>query len=498
MTGPRSAEYLRGLVRELCQLRHETGWVEFKHNNADPQEIGEYLSALANSAALAGKAQGYLVWGVQDGSHDIVGTTFDPGSARRGGQELESWLLQLLNPKLHFRFHHIEMDGLPVVLLEVERAFRHPVQFQGEAFLRVGSYKKPLRGFPEHERTLWRVLERTPFEDGLAAEQVSAEDVLRLLDYPAYFTLLNLPLPTGRDGVLAALAEDDLIVRCEAGGWNITNLGALVLARHLPDFPTVRRKALRVVKYKGTGKMFTEREFSDERGYAAGFEEAVRLLNSLLPSNEVIGQALRQSVPMFLALAVREVVASALIHQDLFVNGAGPMVEIFDNRIEVTNPGELLVDTQRFVDTPPKSRNEKLASLMRRFNICEERGSGIDKVVFQVEVYQLPAPLFEVPEGFTQTVLFAHRPLSHMSKADRVRACYLHACLKYVMREPMTNATLRERLGISDKNSATASRILAEAVGEGVIVIEDREVGAKVRRYLPSWAGSQQGGNEVV
>ena len=102
---------------------------------------------------------------------------------------------------------------------------------------------------------------------------------------------------------------------------------------------------------------------------------------------------------MFPELAVRELVANALIHQDFFVTGAGPMVEIFDDRIEITNPGEPLVDTQRFVDTPPRSRNEALASLMRRFRICEERGSGIDKVVLQVELFQLPAPLFETPGG---------------------------------------------------------------------------------------------------
>ena len=70
------------------------------------------------------------------------------------------------------------------------------------------------------------------------------------------------------------------------------------------------------------------------------------------------------------------------------------------------------MDTQRFVDTPPKSRNDGIASLMRRFRICEERGSGIDKVITQIELFQLPAPIFEVPEGFTRTVLFAHRPLS--------------------------------------------------------------------------------------
>ena len=499
MSAERSPEYLRGLVRELVKLPRETEWVEFKHNKAEPEEIGEYISALSNSAALTGKAHGYLLWGVVDEGHAILGTTFSPAGAKKGNQELESWLLQLLTPKLNFHFYPVVMeDGQPVVVLEIERAFRHPVQFQGHEFIRIGSVKKPLKSFPERERALWRMLERTPFEDGLAAERQSAEEVLRLLDYPAYFSLLNLPLPTNRDGILASLADDDLIVPCEAGGWNITNLGAILLAKNLGDFPTVQRKALRVVKYHGNGRMLTERELPEPRGYAASFEEIIRLLNSILPSNEVMGQALRQTVPMFPELTVREVVANALIHQDFFVTGAGPMVEIFDNRIEVTNPGAPLVDTQRFVDTPPKSRNEKLASLMRRFNICEERGTGIDKVVSQVELFQLPAPLFEAPDGSTRVVLFAHRPLAQMDRADRVRACYLHACLRYVMREPMTNATLRTRLGISDKNAATASRILGEAVEAGFIVIEDKEVGAKVRRYLPFWAIPRDTGSGLV
>ena len=180
--------------------------------------------------------------------------------------------------------------------------------------------------------------------------------------------------------------------------------------------------------------------------------------------------------------------ANALIHQDFFVTGAGPTVEIFDDRIEITNPGEPLVDTQRFVDTPPRSRNEAVASLMRRFRICEERGSGIDKVVFQVELFQLPAPLFERPEGFTRTVLFAHKPLSAMGKPDRIRACYLHACLCYVMRQPMTNASLRERFGIASTNKAMASRLLREALGAGMIRLVNEEVGHKSRSYVPFWA----------
>jgi predicted HTH transcriptional regulator len=123
---------------------------------------------------------------------------------------------------------------------------------------------------------------------------------------------------------------------------------------------------------------------------------------------------------MFPELAVRELVANALIHQDLTIVGAGPTVEIFADRIEITNPGAPLVDVNRFIDSPPISRNEALASLMRRFGVCEERGSGIDKVVEQVEAYQLPAPLFEVTNDFPRTVLFAHQPLSRMDRDDRV------------------------------------------------------------------------------
>jgi predicted HTH transcriptional regulator len=497
MTSDRPAAYLVSLAYELCALPRETEWVEFKVNDAEPQAIGEYISALANAAALVGKAFAYLVWGVRDQDHAVVGTSFDPHAARVGNEELESWLLRLLEPKIDFRFFHAVAEGRPLVLLEIHRAARHPVAFQGQEFIRVGSYKKKLKDFPEKERALWRIFDHTPFEDGIAAERTNADHVLRLLDYPAYFDLLERPLPANRDGILAALAEDRLIRRSDAGGWDIMNLGTVLFAKRLDAFHPLRRKAMRVVQYRGTGRTETLREQAGGKGYACGFEGLIGYINGLLPANEVIGEALRKSVPMFPELAVRELVANALIHQDFFVTGAGPMVEIFDDRVEITNPGEPLVDTQRFVDTPPRSRNETLASLMRRFRICEERGSGIDKVVFQVELFQLPAPLFEKPEGFTRTVLFAHKPLSAMDRAERVRACYLHACLRYVMRQPMTNTSVRERFGIAEKNASVASRLLNEAIEAGRIVVEDPVVGTRARSYLPFWAvpGRRQEGN---
>ncbi|MEI7903171.1 MAG: ATP-binding protein [bacterium] len=487
MTTNRSAEYLASLVHELRKLPHETEWVEFKVNNTDPQEIGQYLSALANAAALNGKAFAYLVWGVEDQTHAIAGTNFAPGATRKGNEPLDTWLLRLLTPKIHFRFHELTVDGMPVVLLEIGRAFRHPVRFQGEEFIRIGAVKKPLKEAPDRERTLWRIFDQTPFEDLIAVERASADEVLRLLDYPAYFDLLERPLPTNQDGIIKALTDDGLIHLCEAGGWNITNLGAILFAKRLGDFRSLRRKTMRVIQYRGTGRTDTLKEQESGKGYAGGFEGILGYINGLLPANEVIGQALRRSLPLFPELAVRELVANALIHQDFTVTGAGPMVEIFDDRIEITNPGEPLVDPLRFVDTPPKSRNEALTSMMRRFRICEERGSGIDKVIAQVELFQLPAPLFEVPDGFTRSVLFAHKPLAAMDKADRIRAVYLHACLRYVNRQSMTNSSLRERFGIEPANRAMASRLFREALEAGVVRLVNADVADKLRAYVPFW-----------
>ena len=489
MTGhDRSPEYLTGLVRELVQLPSEAEWVEFKRGNDEPREIGEYISALSNSAALLGKPSAYIVWGVEDSSHEIVGTTFNARTAKVGNEQLENWLLRLLDPKIDFRFFDLTVDGKVVTLLEIDRAFRHPVRFQGQEFIRIGSYKKNLKDFPEKERELWRALDRAPFETGPAAGELTTDEVLRLVDYPAYFDLMKRPLPPAATGILAALETDELVRANDAGYWEITNVGAMLFAKRLDDFPRLRRKAVRVIQYRGGSRLETIKEQEGTKGYASGFAGLVAYINDLLPANEVIEQALRTTVRMYPELAVRELVANALIHQDFFVTGAGPTVEIFDDRMEITNPGVPLVSTERFLDTPPKSRNEVLAALMRRMGICEERGSGIDKIVSQTELFQLPAPIFEVAGESTRSVLFAHRPLVEMGKEDRIRACYLHACLKYVNRSYLTNTSVRERFGIQQQNIAYASRLIKEAVEAGSIVPFDPGAAPKLMKYVPWWA----------
>ncbi len=170
MTIVRSNEYLMSVINELRKLPGETEWVEFKGNNSKPEEIGEYLSAIANSAALLGEVNGYVIWGVDNDTHDIVGTKFSPEGMKVGNEVLENWLTHLLSPKINFRFYTLCIDKLNVVLLEIGAAFRHPVQFRNQEYIRIGSYRQKLKEHPEKERELWRAFDQFPFEKEIAAD----------------------------------------------------------------------------------------------------------------------------------------------------------------------------------------------------------------------------------------------------------------------------------------------------------------------------------------
>ena len=487
MIPERNHEYLADLVHKLRRLPNEPEWVEFKVNQAtEPQLIGEYISALANGAALNEEAAAYMLWGIENVSHAVVGTEFKPDTVKQGNAPLEHWLRHGLTPRIDFRFHETVIDGKRVVILEIEPTTQQPVAFYGKELIRIGDVKTELRNHPEKERALWQLSNRTIFEDGAAAERLNGDQVLDKLNCAAYFELLEKPMPESINSILYDLEQDRLISPCAAGGWNITNLGAILFAKRIGDFRQLERKAIRVIQYQGTGRTESVGERPSSWGYAAGFANLLKYINGKI-SSETIGQGLRRTLPMVPEVAVRELVANALIHQDFSVSGAGPMVEIFDARIEITNPGAPLVDTQRFLGNPPISRNETLAALMRRIGICEERGSGIEKAVSAVEEANLPAPLFESYDGFTRAVLFAHKDLSEMDRDERVRACYLHACLCFRLRQPMNNASLRERFGIASDH-VRASRLLRESVEDGLIVVRDPDVGNRFRTYLPFWA----------
>lgn len=482
---------LVALLLQLSALPKETEWVEFKHNLYDPGEIGEQISALANSATLKRQPAGYIVWGVEDSTHRLIGTTFNPIHAKVGNEELENWLLCQLSPRVNIALYSFTYEGMKFSLIAVPAALRPPpVRFRSFAYIRVGSYKKKLNENPQKETEFWATLSGQPaFERGIAKYSVSATEVLHLLDWQGYITLTNEgnPLPGGQ--LLALFVREGFIEPHGRNHYDITNLGAILLARDMGDFGRLSRKAPTVVVYKDNDRISTTREQPGKKGYAAGFGGLMAFINGQLPANEHIGQAFREEVTMYPEVAIRELVANAIIHQDLSATGQGPRIEIFSDRVEIVNPGVPLIDTNRFLDAQPQSRNDAIAAFMHKAKICEERGSGIDKVFLAAEVYQLPAPDFVVEHGFTTSVLFSYRSLSGMGRWDKIRACYQHAGLLYVSNRYMTNTTLRKRLEIADSNSAVASRIIRETLAADLIQpLDPASKSQKYAKYVPFWA----------
>ena len=476
------------LVRELIKLPKETEWVEFKENSCSDEEIGEYISALGNSATLYGKRRGYLIFGVTDDNHSIVGTTYDFNSAKVGNEDLGPWLRRLLSENANFEVHQLVIEDKNIVVIEIYNAVHNVIKFKNIEYIRVNSYKKKLKDYPSLERKLWDKLLNTSYEMNFCLVDIEPQIALQYIDYPNYFFKLNLPLPTNSKEIIQFLIKDNVLEKQDNGLFSITNLGAILFARNLNNIPSLKRKTVRIIEYVGNNRIETQKELEIEQGYALGFELIIQKLQDILPRKELISNGIRRDISIYPDIALREIVANALIHQDFSITGTGPTIEIFEDRCEITNPGPSLIDITRIIDSPPKSRNENLAAFMRRIGVCEERGSGWDKIVSYCELYQLPAPKIDIYEENTKVTIFARQKYSSISKIDRLRACYFHACLKYVSNDQLTNTSLRERFGIEPQNNAMISRLIKEACACDLIKPFDKNSSPKNMRYVPFWA----------
>jgi ATP-dependent DNA helicase RecG len=481
MKDPRLIE----LLNELVKQPNESEWVEFKLNFHSAEEIGERISALSNGACIHNQPFGYLVYGIEDRTHHIKGTTFKAKSHKKGNEDLEHWLLTRLNPRIDVAVYEFDYDNDRHISIYVIPAARNqPVEFLHQAYIRINTTTRKLNEFPDKQARIWKK-DTTPFEKEIAKDNLGVSDITRYLSTETYFDLMKLPYPSNQQAVIEKFIEEGLVLKSK--GYAITKLGALLFAKQLKDFESVERKSVRVIVYTGKNKVKTEREQIGAKGYALGFEGLVDWINSQLPANEEIGKALRNETRMYPEIAIRELVANALIHQDLNEKGF-PMVEIFTDRIEISNPGTPLVTPDRFIDAY-LSRNEKLADLMRRMGFCEEKGSGLDKVIFYNELFQLPPINVVVAEGRTRVTIYSYRSLNDLDKKEKIRACYQHACLKYVSNEKMTNQSLRERFKIEDQNAAIASRIIRDTLVVGGIKEDDPESKSrKYASYIPFWA----------
>lgn len=316
-------------------------------------------------------------------------------------------------------------------------------------------------------------------------------EVISALDYVSVFKLLKKPIPSDINEITTWLQEEKMILQIETNGFYITNLGALAASNNLNDFDDLARKAVRVIKYEGNNKVGSSKEFPESKGYGVGFEGLIQLVKSILPGSEVVKNAFRTETSVYPEIGLRELIANALIHQDFTIRGSGPMIEIFNDRIEISNPGKLLPNKNidRLVRTTPESRNEILASAFRRYNICEERGSGFEKALTAIELFGLPPLKFQETESAFTVTMYAPKSFTDMTDRERIEATYQHSVIQYFASNTLTNASLRQRFKMHDKQGPQISRLIKLSMDKGRIKFKDTENNStKFNEYIPYWA----------
>lgn len=392
-----SSADLVALVDRLRREPSETEWLEFKKHRYEAQALGEYLSALANAACLAGKPRGYLLFGVDDDSHEVVGTDFDPYAAKgKGNQELLLWLSVGLQPNVGFETHIVDHPRGRVVLFDISPAWSRPIKFYGKAYIRVGSSKTELAKHPEKERAIWAC--RTDW-----SAQVCERATLTDLDPDAVrkardqFKIKHPKQATDVD------AWDDATFLNKAKltiQGTVTHAVILLLGR--PESAALLSPA--VARISWILKDVQNRELDYEHYGPPFILQVDRVLQRIrnltlraLPSGTLFPQEITQYDPW----VIREALHNCIAHQDYGLRGRINVVES-PNAILLTNVGSFLPGSVEKVirqDAPLEIyRNPFLAEAMVNLNMIDTQGGGI-KRMFQAQIKRFfPLPDYDLSE----------------------------------------------------------------------------------------------------
>lgn len=490
---------------KLIKNDNESETVEYKTGLKDAKTIGQYISALGNSALAANVSKAYLIWGVEDLTKKIVGTDFDPylekatieskkGKTQKSNISLTFYLSKFIDPKLNLIWDKCDINGHTLICLTIDVShLNQPIKFMGIDYIRVGTSNQKLNLFPEKERRIWESFESSKFELEFAKTGLKFEDLSKYLDIDFYVKHINEDL-NNELALKESLIHNNIVAKVDENLFNITNLGAYTLAKDLHQFAFLQDRSILVTRYQGNLKLdnASYNEF-ENGGIIVTFDKILKDIMDHIPYKENYDHGMRKDIYRFPKIAIRELLANALVHQDFTISGMRPMVEIFDNRVVFSNPGIPLIEPLRFLDVPPRSRNPELANILGKFHITESRGTGIDKVVYSLEKAKLPAvEILSKGTTATQVTIREKKSFKELSTTEKNEAIYWDASLKYVNDLKVSNATIRETFDLNSKDSSTVSKAITSCIDAKLIKPYDINASKRFMEYIPYWAMSVQ------
>ena len=441
-------------LKELINLEYENEYIEFKHNWFDKEGLGEYISAISNSGAEHGVDYGYFIWGVDDKTHEIVGTNFNPNK-EINNEPLKQYLARNLNPSIAFKFDELTVDDKKVVVLSIPSAKRIITEFNKERYIRIGSSKELLRKYPEREANLWIILK------DMQSTIINTEAPKQDLDFSSllsYYFAKNLPLKqktfkenlhlfvpnTKKYNQMAYILSDNNEITCRVSIFN---------------GKTKADKQYALNEYGKKNILFTIDQILN---YLESFN-----ITRIDETNRIVE---RKDIALFDSASLREALLNAFIHNDWTELNA-PMISVFTDRIEILSYGSLPFKQTIFGFFEGRStpRCQELADIFLQLRISERSGRGITHITktYGKDVFDIEDNFIKVTIPFSEERAYGSEPISVKPKESYKKAQNKENIYIKIKNNP--NITTSELMNLTNLGKTSVQNYIREMVEESII-----------------------------
>ncbi len=478
-----STKCIELLEKSLSPLPRELNELDWKAATAKSERMGRHLSAFANYSG-----GGFLVYGVSD-EGDVLGV--DTEKADLFSSQIANWARDLVEPEARTHIFPFEFRGKVLLGVFIEEAFDKPVHLKNrileDSYLRAGGHSRQMTRDEIRQSMMSSRHQR--FEEMPATLPMQIADVWeQYFDFSEFLKRTRFDSQE-QDRIHEHLFAHKLLARIN-GKYHPTNLGVIICAKDFSKLPSYERFSVRITEYADKTKLQAKKDLTISAGISLSLDSIVKTVVDILPHSEIIKNATKHLASVIPPIALRELIINSVMHRDFTKTNSFITIELFSDRIEITNPGGLLPDisVDRLIDHPSVCRNEVLSDCMRKIGLAEERGSGVDNALIAIELWGLPPVIFESERDYFKAVILMPRTFNEMSKDERITAAYQHACLNKLMNKKTTNSSLRERFKFTSDETTKVGRLIADALDSGKIKLANPNVSRRDFHYVPYWA----------
>jgi ATP-dependent DNA helicase RecG len=438
--------------------------LDFKQDLPDSKKVAELVTAFYNSRG------GKIIVGVEDGTRKPIGLENPQETEHKFTQIIRHFCKLDEEPRIEF----VKYDGKDFVVIHCPKGRNTPYFVRGESAprVRIGSSNMPAN--KEEIARLYR--EGSSESQDVHPVKNATLDDLDMDKIKSYFMESNLTSQLEGNHFIELLKKERFAV--EENGKLVPTIAGIVLFGKHPSIE-MPHTIVRADRYKGLDvTMWVDRADVEGDAFALVSEMEKFMLKNMRTSYTPKGfkTEIRTEYPIE---ALKEAAINAVVHRD-YHERESILVKMFDDRIEIWSPGELLrpLTISQLIELSykPKSRNETIAGVLSRRKIMDKRGTGILRMNKFCDEWGLPNPDFKEESGYFGIIF---RNPNYYTKAPELNIAGLNERQKKAIEylKIKGKITRKEYIEIANTTRTTAIRDLNEMVNKDILIIKGPKTG---------------------